>query len=69
MTGAELAQFTVRLIEILSIKDNHHRDMRLANLMTDLEIAYEIPMLIDEEYNRENQLIIGFYQMVSNLRS
>jgi len=68
MTLAELAEYTVRLIEILSIKDDHHRDVRLANLMTDLETAYSIPMLIDEKYNEENQLIIGFYRMVSNLR-
>lgn len=69
MTLAELAQYTVRLIEILSIKDNHHRDMRLANLMTDLEVAYNIPVINDEEFNQKNELLIGFYRMVSNLRS
>lgn len=69
MTLAELAQYTVRLIEILSIKDDHHRDVRLANLMTDLEVAYNIPVINDEEFNQKNELLIGFYRMVSNLRS
>jgi len=45
------------------------RDVRLANLMTDLETAYNIPFLHDDEYNKRNPIVIKLYEKISKART
>lgn len=53
------------------MKDKHNkkrRNLRLANLMTQMENEFRIPALNDEEYNKENKEIIELYREISNAR-
>lgn len=68
MTEQELLSWTARLYTIMHGRSDL-RDKRLAQLMTDLESAYNIPVFNDNKFNKNNELVIGFYRMVSNLRS
>jgi len=61
--------WTNRLKEIRSIRNTDLRDAHLANLMSDLETAYSIPMLNDENYNAKHPYVMQLYQTVSAERS
>lgn len=41
---------------------------KLANLMTDMERLYSIPMLKNEEWERENRKVIALYRKISRSR-
>lgn len=69
MTTGEMLLYTNRLKEIRSIKNTDLRDARLANLMSDLETVYNIPMLYDESYNAENPFVMQLYRTVSEERT
>ena len=68
MTVGEMLKWTERFNQILG-GAQCLKDKRLAQLMTDLEQAYNIPILNDEEYNRENPFVVQLYQAVSEARS
>ena len=68
MTVGEMLGWTERFNQILGGAQTL-RDKRLAQLMTDLEQAYDIPILNDEEYNRENQFVVQLYRAVSEARN
>lgn len=67
MTVGEMLELTNRFKEIEKCKEM--RDERLANLMTDMEQAYGIPALNNEEYNKKNPFVIAMYRAVSEARS
>lgn len=69
MTTGEMLLYTNRLKEIRSIKNADLRDARLANMMTDLESAYNIPMLRDESYNAKHPFVMQLYRTVSEERT
>ena len=69
MTTGEMLTWTNRLKEIRSIKNADLRDARLANLMSDLETAYNIPMLQDESYNAKHPFVMQLYRTVSEERT
>ena len=69
MTTGEMLKWTNRLKEIRSIKNTELRDARLANLMTDLETAYNIPMLDNKNYNEKNPHVMQLYRTVSAERT
>lgn len=55
--------------EIMEDKNSRkRRNLRLANLMTQMENEFRIPALNDEEYNKENKEIIELYREISNAR-
>ena len=68
MTFGEMKAWTERFNQILG-GAQCLKDKRLANLMTDLEQAYDIPILNDEEYNRKNPFVVQLYRAVSEARS
>ena len=68
MTVGEMLKWTERFNQILGGAQTL-RDKRLANLMTDLEQAYDIPILNDEEYNRKNPFVVQLYRAVSEARN
>ena len=69
MTTGEMLLYTNRLKEIRSIKNADLRDARLANMMTDLESAYNIPMLRDESYYAKHPFVMQLYRTVSEERT
>ena len=47
----------------------YQKDVRIADLMTDMERIYGIPMLRNEQWERENGYIITIYREISNMRN
>jgi|GEM_PF-1286151 len=69
MTTGEMLQYTNRLKEIIhSNAPQFIKDRRLANLMTDLEQAYNIPTLRDQEFEKENPFVMQLYRTISEAR-
>lgn len=68
MTTGEMRIWTERFNQILGGAQTL-KDKRLAQLMTDLEQAYNIPILNNEDYNRENPFVYQLYRAVSEARS
>ena len=62
-----MKQYTDRFKEIMGGKKSL-RDVRLANLMTDLEQAYNIPALVDVVYANNNPFVVRLYRTVSLAR-
>lgn len=69
MTTGEMLHYTNQLKKICSIKSVNLRDAQLANLMTELEIKYKIPLIRDEEFEQKNPLLMQLYRTISELRS
>lgn len=68
MTFGEMRKWTERFNQILG-GAQCLKDKRLASLMTDMEQAYGIPFLNDEEYNRKNPFVIQMYRAASEARA
>lgn len=68
MTFGEMRQWTERFNQILG-GAQCLKDKRLAQLMTDLEQAYNIPILNDEEWNKRNSFVYQLYRAVSEARN
>lgn len=69
MTAGEMLSFMDRLNEIIEAKlTEAFKNERLANLMTDLERAYQIPGLLANATNVD-PVALSFYRMVSAERS
>jgi hypothetical protein len=67
----ELICFFKKAIEI---NKNPHltqdqKDKRLSELMTDMERVYNIPMLRNEQWERDNGYVISIYREISNMRN
>jgi len=58
-----------RFNEIKKIEHEELKDKRLANLMNDLQLAYNIPMLNNPEFNKSNPEVIKLYRKVSRERA
>lgn len=67
MTTGEMHGFTKRFNEIMT--SVNLRERRLGNLMTDLEQAYNIPMLNNTEFNKQNPQLMQLYITVSEART
>jgi len=67
MTVGEMLGLTDRFKEIISFNSAEQGE-RLANLMTDMEVAYDIPILNNESFNKRNPFVIAMYRTISNAR-
>ncbi|UOQ93384.1 hypothetical protein MUO14_23940 [Halobacillus shinanisalinarum] len=68
MTFGEMKEFTRRLKDIMSMQDGLGKDNRLALLMTDLEVMYQIPMYgINKrnEFIKKHPHVMQLYKTVS----
>ena len=45
------------------------KDLRFGELMTAMEQRYKIPMLRDEQWEKENGSVILIYREISNMRN
>lgn len=69
MTMGEMMAWTKRLKEITESEDSSDvKDQRLANMMTDLEVAYRIPALRNETFEKQNPHVMQLYRTVSESR-
>lgn len=70
MTVGEMSTYAGRFIAITKINDQDMKDRRLAQLMTDLECVYDIPLLASNlEDSGVDPVALSFYRMVSAERS
>lgn len=67
MTVGEMLGLTNRFKEIISFNSAEQGE-RLANLMTDMEVAYDIPILNNENFNKKNPFVISMYRTISEAR-
>lgn len=69
MTQPTLACFNSEYEKILfsDIPDNQ-KSRKYANLMTEMEQVFKIPMLRDQEWEKENRKVIALYRKISNSR-
>lgn len=69
MTFGEMLGFTKRFQDIMKCCETSElKTKRLSRLMTDLEIAYGIPSLKDEKFEKENPYLIKLYRTISEAR-
>lgn len=69
MTFGEMLAWTNRLKGIVSCDcPDQVKNARLANLMTDLEQAYQIPSLRNESFEKANPFVMQLYRTVSEAR-
>ncbi|KZE66870.1 hypothetical protein AWM68_20070 [Fictibacillus phosphorivorans] len=65
-----LVQYNQRYEEIIHADwPRDKKDKKLAELVTEMEQVYQIPMLRNEEWERENKRVIALYRKVSLSRS
>ena len=63
-----LANFRKDFEEILEDPNTNRRDVRLANLMSEMEGAIQIPLLQNLEWEAQHPEEIALYREVSNAR-
>ncbi len=69
MTIDEYMTYSNRFNEIINSNSSEEiKDQRLANLMSDLEKAYRIPFLRDEDFEKKHPRLMAFYRSVSYAR-
>jgi len=70
MTTGEMKGFTDRFKNIIkSSAPGAIKNKRLSAMMTDLEVAYGIPMLRNEKFGKQNPHLMQLYRTVSDARS
>lgn len=68
MTHEELQSYRDRFEEIKK-NDEPIRTRRLASLMSDLELSYNIPAFVVAIYEKKNPEVMALYREVSNART
>lgn len=63
-----LANFRKDFEEILEDSNTNRRDVRLANLMSEMEGAIQIPLLQNLEWEAQHPEEIELYREISNAR-
>lgn len=62
-----------RIVETEKIRDcqnftQYRKNMKLAEIMTEMEYNYKIPILNDENYNKSHPDVIAAYRKISAMR-
>ena len=64
-----LGQFNKRYEEIIhSNLSSNRKAVKLADLMTELEAEFKIPMVRNEKWEQENRAVIALYRKISMSR-
>lgn len=63
-----IEQFKARYDDIMASEDGAMRDYRLAALMTDMEGAFNVPTLKNDEWESANPAVADLYREVSKAR-
>ncbi|WP_251132690.1 hypothetical protein [Exiguobacterium sp. s80] len=64
-----IEEYKVIYEDLMESPSSIQRDLKLAALMTRMEQAFHIPMLKNEEWEKEHREVIGLYRQVSDARS
>lgn len=66
----ELREFEKEFQDILKREDleQERKDIQLSGLMTEMEREFKIPLLQEDEFERENKDVIGLYRKISMSR-
>lgn len=67
---SKLKKFEQEFKNILERQDleQDRKDIQLSALMTDMEREFKIPMLKNEDYEKENKDVIALYRKISRSR-
>ncbi|MGJ9460699.1 hypothetical protein [Oceanobacillus sp. CF4.6] len=69
MTENTLAWFNNEYEKVLhSGLSDSQKSKEYANLMTEMEYKFKVPMLKDPEWEKENRSVIALYRKISNSR-
>jgi len=68
ITFGEMQELTKRYNGIMT-GDSKQKDLRLSQMMTDMEQAYAIPFLNNKEYNARNPFVVAMFRTASESRS
>lgn len=67
--AANLQQFNERFKRIMVTTDSDsQKDLDLARLMTDMETVFQIPMMANSAYKKNNPEVMSLYRRVSMSR-
>ncbi|QJX74728.1 hypothetical protein [Priestia megaterium] len=67
--GYKLSDFNEEYEKIMrSSITQYTKDVKLAELMTLIEGVFSVPLLRDEEWERNNKKVIAMYRKISNSR-
>lgn len=70
LTVGEMLDYTNRFKNIIgSNASNDIKNIRLANLMSDLEAAYQIPILKNRDFESANPFLMQLYRTISEARN
>lgn len=68
MREAKIKSFREQFQMIKECKNEDVRTKQLADLMTEMEGKFNIPLLKDEKYNQANPTVMELYRDISNAR-
>lgn len=68
MTTGEMLVYTRKYNDILALPKGK-RSVKLAVLMTELEITFKIPMINSDKFNQENPFLMELYRTISGERT
>ncbi len=68
MTTGEMLVYTRKYNDILALPKGK-RSVKLAVLMTELEITFKIPMINSDKFNQENPFLMQLYRTISGERT
>lgn len=57
-----------RFLMVSQCKDAKMKNIKLAEIMTEMEREYHIPMINDEEYNKTHTEVMELYREISSAR-
>lgn len=70
MSKSTLAWFNNEYEKVLySGSSDEQKDMEYKSLMSEMEYEFKIPMLRDEQWEKENRAVIALYRKISKSRS
>lgn len=64
----KIQKYRDQYLSILKNSSGWLKNMNLSNLMTSMEIEYNIPAFKDEEFNKSNTVVMALYKDISNAR-
>jgi len=70
VSKSTLAWFNNEYEKVLySGSSDEQKDMEYKSLMSEMEYEFKIPMLRDEQWEKENRAVIALYRKISKSRS
>lgn len=65
----DLEYYQEKFDNLIEMKKGHRKDILLANIMTQMEHTFRIPLMQNLEWEKENPEIIKLYRKISFART